>query len=258
MFFFLSKAIDFLAMPLSIILCVLLFGIFTNNKKRKQVSLLIVFVLLFVISNGFLVNKAFNLWEPDPVNLSTIRNAYDVGILLSGGLVDARDPNADQVYFGRHGDRLLQTFLLYKAGKIRKVLITGTSADSMIIAGKGETRQAAQLLVQWGVPAGDILFEEKARNTRENAMFSSTILKSRFPGGKFLLITSAFHMRRSVGCFRKFGIETDSYPADFYGGYYPFNLKSVLIPNAEAVAGSGLLWHEWIGYTVYKAVGYSK
>lgn len=258
MFFFLSKAIDFLAMPLSILMLLFVYGLLTKNKKRKRVSLVTALVILLLITNGYVVNKVFNWWEPERLNLSDIRTQYDVGVLLAGGLIDARDPNDDHAYMGRHGDRLLQTYMLYEAKKIRKILITGTSADSMIVVDKGETRRAAHLLAQWGVPAEDILFEEKARNTRENAMFSATILKNRFPGGKYVLITSAFHMRRSVGCFKKAGIEADGYPADFYGGNYPFNMISVLVPSAEAVSCSALLWHEWIGYVVYKAVGYSE
>ncbi|MCF0063992.1 YdcF family protein [Dyadobacter chenwenxiniae] len=257
MFYFLSKAIDFVAMPLSIVFFLLLYSLFVKNRKRGKSAAIIGFVLLYLISNTFLVNSALNWWEPKPVNMSELNGTYDVGVLLSGGLMDANHPAEDHAVLGKRGDRVLQTYLLYKAGKIKKILITGSSSSELMLEGKGETRQAADLMVQWGVPAADILFEEKARNTRENAMFSSIILKKRYPAGKFLLITSAFHMRRSAGCFAKVGIHAATFPADFYGGYYSLRLHDFLVPSPDAIASFSMLWHEWIGNIVYKLVGYT-
>ncbi|WP_229253688.1 YdcF family protein [Dyadobacter sp. NIV53] len=152
---------------------------------------------------------------------------------------------------------LLEAFLLYKAGKIKKILISGTSQPYLMAAKKGETRLAAQLLLDWGVKAGDIIYEERSRNTRENAIFSARILRSKFPGGKYLLITSAFHMRRSLGCLAKVNIDADAFPADFYGGEYPLDFQFLFVPNSNALAYFDLLWHEWTGYIMYKLVGYS-
>lgn len=257
MFYFLSKAIDFIAMPFSIAFFLLLYGVFVRNVWKGRFAVTVALLILYVISNSFFVNKALNWWEPRPKNLSEIKKPYDVGVLLSGGLMSANVPNEDHLVLGKRGDRVLQTFLLYKAGKIKKILITGISSEQMMREGKGETRLAAKLLVQWGVPAQDIIFEEKARNTRENAKFSAKILKARFPSGKYVLITSAFHMRRSAGCFAKVGIQAATFPADFYGGYYDLQLQDFFIPEPNALAAFSMLWHEWIGNVVYKLVGYT-
>jgi uncharacterized SAM-binding protein YcdF (DUF218 family) len=256
MFYFLSKAIDFLAMPTSIILMLLLYGYVVRSEKTRKRVVGIIFILLLLFSNLPLVMWSFNQWEPQAVNLSDIKEQYDVGILLSGGLINPQQRDEDHASLGRSGDRVLQTYLLYHAGKIKKILVTGTSADGLIALKKGETRRAAELLVSWGVPARDIIFEEKARNTRENAVFSARILKQKFPSGKYILITSAFHMRRSAGCFEKAGIQTTIFPADFYGGYNSMSFKDAVIPDPDAIAYFSVLWHEWIGYVVYKMVGY--
>jgi uncharacterized SAM-binding protein YcdF (DUF218 family) len=257
MFYFLSKAIDFIAMPFSIVFFLLLYGVLVRNLRKKRLAITTALLILYLISNTFLVNKALNWWEPKPQNFGNIKAPYDVGVLLSGGLMAANQPDEDHLVLGKRGDRVLQTFLLYKSGKIRKILITGTSSDQMMREGKGETRLAAALMVQWGVPAQDIIFEEKARNTRENAKFSAQILKARFPEGKYLLITSAFHMRRSAGCFAKVGIQAATFPADFYGGYYDLQFQDFFIPVPNALAAFSMLWHEWIGNVVYKVVGYT-
>lgn len=256
MFYFLSKAIDFLAMPTSIILMLLLYGSLVRSDKSRKRVVVAALILLLLFSNLYLTMLAFNQWEPKPVNIRDIKEQHDVGILLSGGLINSQQPNEDHPSLGGNGDRVLQTFLLYKAGKIKKILITGTSADQLIAMKKGETRRAAELLVSWGVPAHDIIFEEKARNTRENAVFSARILKQKFPSGKYILITSAFHMRRSAGCFEKAGIQTTIFPADFYGGYNSMSFRDAVIPDSDAIAYFSVLWHEWIGYIVYKTVGY--
>ncbi|MCE7066317.1 YdcF family protein [Dyadobacter sp. CY326] len=257
MFYFLSKAIDFIVMPLSIVFFLLIYGLIVSNNRKRKLLVASALLILFFISNNFLVNKALNWWEAKPVNLSEVKGVYDVGVLLSGGLMDANAPGEDHAVLGKRGDRVLQTFLLYKAGKIKKILITGTSNDQLMLEGKGETRLAAALMVQWGVPASDILFEEKARNTRENAKFSAQILNKKYPDGKFILITSAFHMRRSAGCFAKAGIQAATFPADFYGGYYDLQLQDFLIPDPDAIAYFSMLWHEWIGNVVYKVIGYT-
>jgi uncharacterized SAM-binding protein YcdF (DUF218 family) len=255
MFYFLSKAIDFLIMPLSIVFFVLIYSFFTKSNRRRKQALGFVIVALALSSNSYLVTKAINAWESKFVNIAEVRKTYDVGILLSGGLIAMTTPRQDHPAIGNHGDRILQTYLLYKHGKIKKILITGTSGEMQMSRRLGETRQAAALLASWGVPANDILFEEKARNTHENAVYSGRILKKMFPSGKYLLITSAFHMRRSAGCFEKMGIQTDPFPADFVGGYNRFIVHK-LIPDPEAFAYFCMLWHEFVGYVAYKAVGY--
>ncbi|WP_426291945.1 YdcF family protein [Dyadobacter endophyticus] len=255
MFFFLSKAIDFLIMPLSIVLFILIYAFLVKSDRRRRQAVGLTIVSLLLASNSYLVTKFVNAWEYKFVNLGEVKKTYDVGILLSGGLITHTTPRQDHPAMGGNGDRVLQTYLLYKHGKIRKILITGTSVGRLMDMKQGETRQAALLLVSWGVPANDILFEEKARNTRENAVYSGRILNKMFPSKKYLLITSAFHMRRSTGCFEKIGIKTDPFPADFRGGYNRFATQK-LVPDPEAFAHFSTLWHEIVGYLVYKAVGY--
>lgn len=255
MFYFLSKAIDFLIMPLSIVFFILIYAFVVKNGRRRKWAVGLVIMLLLITSNTVVVTQLVRAWEHPLVNMDELPETYDVGVLLSGGLITTRSLTQDHPALGDHGDRVLQTFLLYKAGKIRKILITGISGEGLMARKLGETRLAASLLVRWGVPAQDILFEERARNTRENALYSARILNDRFPSGKYLLITSAFHMRRSAGCFRKAGIQTTPFPADFHGGYNQFLVQN-LVPDPDAFASFCRLWHEIVGFIAYKAAGY--
>jgi uncharacterized SAM-binding protein YcdF (DUF218 family) len=255
MFYFLSKTIDFLVMPFCISLVLILFSIFTKKPKRKKPAVITAFLILFIISNPVIVNRAFLWWEPKPMNIGEVKKVYDVGVVLSGGLTSNFGLNADHVELGKHANRFYAAYLLYNAGKIKKILITGASPVSWIAAGKGESRQSAKILAKWGVPENDILLEEHARNTRENAIFSAKILNEKFPGGKVLLITSASHMKRSVGCFNKAGVNSDFFPCDFYG-VSGLGVEDFFVPDSEMVGYFDLLWHEWVGYVTYRIMGY--
>ena len=255
MFYILSKAIDFLVMPFSIFFLLSIYAFCMKKYKTKKITLLIAFAWLFITSNTYLVNKAFLFWEYKTRNISDLQKTYDVGIVLSGGMIN----NAvftDHPALGIHADRFSEAYLLYKAGKIKKILISGTSPAYLLKTKKGEVWQAAQLLREWGVKQEDIILEEKARNTHENADFTAKILNSEFPEGKYLLITSAFHMRRAVGCFEKSRVKADVFPADVYGGNFPINFEDLLVPDPDAASSFELLWREWIGYIMYKMAGY--
>lgn len=243
-------------MPFSISLILILYGLGTKKLKRKRIAIISSFVILFLISNSFLINKAFNWWEYKPVNISEVTKTYDVGILLTGGMISIPELTIDHPGFGAHADRFLQAYLLYKNGKIKKILITGTSPKNLVAAGKSEVQQVSSLLIQWGVKPEDILLEPKAKNTRENAVFTEEILRAKFPGKNYILITSSFHLRRALACFKKVGVSADVFPADFYGGTGSTKIKDMLIPDPEVVGYSQPLFREWVGIIIYKIMGY--
>jgi uncharacterized SAM-binding protein YcdF (DUF218 family) len=256
MFYFLSKAIVFLIMPFSIFFVLFISGILFKNKKRKQLLLILSFAWLFIISNTWIVSKAFRWWEWPFTNISEVTKTYDAGIVLSGGMMAAMPPGTDHAGMGPNSDRFTQAFLLYKAGKIKKIFITGTSMSQQMAQKTGETRQAAYMLVKWGVKPEDILFEEKARNTRENALNAKQVLTPKFPNGSYLLITTSSHMRRSLKCFAKIGMQVDPYPANINGREYAWTFENFFIPDTQALSDFDSLWHEWVGYLMYKMMGY--
>ncbi|MCF0059040.1 YdcF family protein [Dyadobacter sp. CY356] len=243
-------------MPFSISLILILYGLMTKKARRKRIAVIFAFVILYLISNSFLINKAFNWWEYKPVNISEVKKTYDVGILLTGGMISTPDLTIDHPDFGPHADRFLQAYLLYKNGKIRKILITGASPKDFVDAGKSEVQQVSTLLIQWGVKPEDILLEPNAKNTRENAVYSEKILHSKFPGKSYILITSSFHLRRALACFKKAGVSADVFPTDFYGGTGSTKIKDMIIPDPEVVGYSQPLFREWVGIIIYKLMGY--
>ena len=252
MFFILSKTLIYFLIPTIWIILLLLYAYFTKNQKRRKKSLLISILLLFFFGNGFLAGEAMRLWEAEPIAIAPL-TSYDTAIVLTGVTDPQRKPH-DRVYFMRGADRLLHTVQLYKMGKVKKILISGGSGA---LTGEkvSEAGDLKKTFLYCGVPEKDILIEDKSRNTHESAVFSKKLVDSLGIKGSFLLVTSAFHMKRSLGCFRKEGFNLNGFPADFHGGHDNFSLTDI-IPGEEGLSAWSLLIHEITGYVIYNFMGY--
>ena len=255
MFFILSKTIYYILMPQVWILLLLLFAVFTKNERWRKKAVIITLLLFFIFSNNFLINEALLLWEKKPVPIASLDDAQTAIVLT--GVTNSKKTGADRVYFGRGADRVLHTVQLYKAGKVNKILISGGSGS---ITGKDvpEADQLKKVFVYCGVPETDILLENESRNTYESAQLCSKLIHRLNMNEKFLLITSAFHMRRSKDCFRKAGLSTAIYPVDYYTRDRKNTLTpdNWLIPSSDAMSKWALLMHEITGYITYKVMGY--
>ncbi|MFN3315175.1 MAG: YdcF family protein [Raineya sp.] len=252
MFFILSKTLFYLLMPLTWILACLLLSLFSKKPTRKKLFFRIGLGLLLFFTNPFFINEALLAWEMPPTEIAKLKT-YDVGIVLTGVSNAQREPK-DRLYLNKGGDRLLHTLQLYKMGKIRKILISGGHyLEDDIHEGK----EMKNLFVLAGIPESDIVLEEKSLNTRENAQFSAQILKEQFLGKSYLLITSAFHLRRAKACFERANIQADVFSVDFYSQTRTWLLSHWLAPNEKSLYYWYVLIHELLGYAVYKAVGYA-
>ncbi|OJJ19971.1 hypothetical protein BKI52_15960 [marine bacterium AO1-C] len=256
MFFFLSKTLYYFLMPITWVMAILLWALFTKKSQRKRRLLRMGVFLLWFFSNPLIINQLLLAWEKPPTPLTSIHQTYDVGIVLTGITNSAKKPQ-DRVYFARGADRITQALLLYRMGKIKKILITGGSFDPKQRLERAESYWLKKFLIDAKVPAEDIVIETKARNTRENALFSKTILEKQFPRQSYLLITSAFHIRRAMGCFQKAGIQTTPFSVDFYTQDKGLLLPFSLIPAEVAFNKWYILMHEVVGYIVYKTLGYA-
>lgn len=256
MFFFLSKTLYYFLMPVTWLFLVFVWALFTKKPKRKRRLFRTGIFLLWFLTCPFVINQLLLVWEKPPTPLSKIKQSYDVGIVLTGVTNSEKKPY-DRVYLNKGGDRVTHALMLYRMGKIKKILITGGSFDPEQRKERAEAYQLKQILLQARVPAKDITLEIKARNTRENALNTAKILKEKFPNQSYLLITSAFHIRRATGCFAKVGITTTPFSVDFYTRDKGVALPFSLFPSEQALYKWYILTHEVVGYIVYKVLGYA-
>ena len=256
MFYVLSKTIDVLLMPLTLVFMTLIYAFFTKNKVRGRRVFVGVLGLLYLMSSPIFVNQLLIWWEYKGKTPSEISKTYEVGVLLTGGMAKAETWQPPHIWVGVNFDRAAQAFQLYRAGKIRKILISGGQGRiSGSETGGSEGRGIRQYLIASGVPASDVLLESKARNTHENALFSAKILREQFKINECVLITSAFHLFRAEGCFKQAGIATIPFSASFLQQKQRIWVDS-FFPNEESFSFFSVLWHEWLGCVVYKVAGY--
>jgi uncharacterized SAM-binding protein YcdF (DUF218 family) len=254
MFFILSKILAFIISPITWIIALLFISVFSKNTRRKKKSLVSALVLLLFFSNSFLFDVCMKLWEVPAIAENQLKTTYDAGIVLGG--IMSYDPAIDRVQFNRRNDRLMQAVVLYKKGIIKKIFFTSGSA-TILRTDAIEAHPVRDFLHEIGINPNDIVIEDASRNTRENALFSKPILEKNFPGGKFLLITSAFHMRRGIGCFKKVGIETTPFSTDRYNGPRKYVFDYLFIPTSDTLFNWDTLVHEMVGYLTYKIFGYA-
>ncbi len=253
MFFILSKTFDVLMMPLTMVFVAVIYALITKNRARSRKIIIGALIGLYLMSNDVLVNGLLKRWEPTPILPA---KTYEVGVILLGGTVKKYDTLSHNLWLGESGDRGIQALNLYKSGKIKKIIISG--GETSLITGQlhsSENDGIRHLLVSAGVPESDIIQEGRSKNTRENATFSAQILRKQFGLKQCIIITSAFHMRRAIGCFEKAGLDVIPFPAHY------LQTKSEpwfdqLFPSEKSLAMFTLVWHEMIGYVVYRAVGY--
>jgi uncharacterized SAM-binding protein YcdF (DUF218 family) len=212
------------------------------------------FILLMFFSNDFVSNEMMKAWEVDPKPFNEMR-PYTLGIVLTGATQSFLQPN-DRVYFHRGADRVTHTIQLYKLGLIKKILVSG-GTGLLLKDGEPEADKFKNVMIMAGVPEDDILIENKTRNTGESAIAVKKIIDSlQYEPKDCLLITSAFHMRRSLACYNHAGLNVDSFSTDFYGVPRKFFLLSLLLPSIQGFIIWEKLFKEWTGLIAYKLAGY--
>ncbi|UOQ70553.1 YdcF family protein [Hymenobacter cellulosilyticus] len=176
-----------------------------------------------------------------------------------GRAAHRRDPAQksphDRVYLSEGADRVTHTLWLYRAKRIRRIIISGGSGSLREVA-HTEAQDIATLLRLAGVPSQDILLEERSRNTRENALYTKQLLAQHPDIKTLVLVTSAFHQRRALGCFAKVGLYPTSFPVDFRTEDRGPRSITYWLPDAAALGRWSHLLHELLGYVTYKVLGY--
>lgn len=255
MFYLLSKLLTFIVMPLGIILILIIMIIRTKNRTKAKKLGVFTICLTYIFSCPAVVNQVLNAWEVPQKSIEQIAKT-NVGVLLTGGLLNADVPYNENLHLHYAGDRLWQTLQLYRKGKIQNIIITG--GDISILSKKKITEidLARDFLIANGVPSEHIILEKRARNTHENAAYTKEIIKAKFSDKPVVLITSAFHMKRALACFRKEGIDCQTYPSHIMANHASIDLTD-LLPNSGTFGLSETIAKEIIGLLVYKVTGYA-
>jgi uncharacterized SAM-binding protein YcdF (DUF218 family) len=255
LFFAISKTIGYMLLPSNFLIGLGLFGAillltrFARLGRRLMVTALI---LLAICAFSPLANFLLYPLEQRFPKWDSSRGDPD-GIIVLGGPLDADLSAAHGVpVISSAADRIISGATLALRYPNARLVYSGGSPNLLYNDAK-EADYATALLQGFGIPKSRLTMERQSRNTRENAEFTKAIIRPK-PGERWLLVTSAYHMPRSIGLFRKAGFPVEPYPVDWKVGTEEDLFKCyVMASNGLRLFDIGA--REWLGLIAYRLAG---
>lgn len=257
MFFFLSKTAWLLIQPIGLLMvCTAAVTIATLAKRLPAARVFSILGLLLLIvctqtnAGRLLLQPLENRFaRPEAVPPADAV----AGIIVLGGGFDGHVTLARGGFeLGESGDRFVEALRLARALPEVPLVVSGGEA-SLIGATEGDAPIAARFFTEFGIAPERIVLENQSLNTHENAVYSSAVI-SDLPKGRWLLVTSAFHMPRAVGAFRNQDVDVIPWPVDFRTN----GVEKFAVGRDDPLAAfseTNLGMREWTGLVVYAATG---
>ncbi len=256
MFFALSKTLGVLLLPtnfligLSLLGAVLLFTRFASFGRKLVLAGIVLLAICGFSPLGYLLlyplEARFPPWDET-------RGAPD-GIIVLGGSIDPELSAAHGVtVFKGSVDRIVAAAALAHRYPKARMVFSGGSANLVSDDSAKEADYAVSVFESLGVASNRLTVERRSRNTQENAEFSKTLVAPK-PGERWLLVTSAYHMPRSVGVFRKAGFAVEPYPADWRTAGHMDRLGFSIF-SSEGLDHTDSALREWMGLAAYRISG---
>jgi uncharacterized SAM-binding protein YcdF (DUF218 family) len=248
---------DVLLEPLfaALVLLALSYFLWTRAPKAAFALPAIAFAVLLFFSVPAVANHLQRGLEQPPATTIKPDVAYDAVIVLGGGMSVEIAHETGMPAFNDAGERLLTAFDLLRTNRAKSAILSGGNQASMSPDVEPESKMMAEQLEAWGIDPSRLAIEPRSKNTHENAVESVRIARER-GWTHDLLVTSAAHMRRAEGCFRKEGLSVDTLSVDFRSSD-PARGSAGWLPRAEALANSTAAIRERAGRIVYHLQGWS-
>lgn len=216
-------------------------------RKQRYFYTLAIFTLAFYLSSIPIVSDTL---------VRSLENRYtpsasidgDVIVMLGGGAtVDTPNINGTGHLSGYAANRLLTTAQLHHQYKL-PVIVSG----GKVLSSSGpEAEIAKRTLINLGVPENDIFIENQSLNTTQNAYFTKRILDDKGFTTP-ILVTSAFHMHRSVLQFEKTGVNVLPYPTDYQTNVKQYTSVFDFVPSASAMNTIAMAVKEYVALAAVK------
>lgn len=252
MFFYLSKILWTLVAPATVLFLLLVAGtalLYTRFKRAGRalvVACVAGFFVFGILPAGTIMLRVLEDRFPQPPDDMPAPAGI---IVLGGGVNELITRFRGPVELTHSGDRLTEGAMLTLRFPDAKLVFTGGSA-ALLGSPYREAHAARQFFRGLGLPAERLLFEENARNTFENAVFTRDLVNPK-PGETWLLVTSASHMPRAVGIFRKAGFDVTPYPVDYQTIGVPGEFFVISTDPASGLRRTDFALREYIGLLAY-------
>lgn len=213
MFFSLSKIFWMVFQPLTAFSLLMVAGL-AGFKSRVGKILLSISVTFFLICGFLPVGTNFLVYLENTYDAPQILPQDLDGIIVLGGSIESRLSYArGQPHLNDHAERITEMMKLSRLYPQTKIVFTGGDGTFAQNSGK-ESDVLFTLLKNIGFDTSRIIFEKDSRNTYENMIYSKALLHPQ-AGEKWVLVTSAFHIPRSVAVFQSGGWNVIPYPAGY-------------------------------------------
>ena len=174
--------------------------------------------------------------------------AQSDAIIIHGGSMGGSSNICEYAEMWSSADRVWQGARLYKAGKAPQIIVTSGGVDFSTVP----------LLADFGVPTNAIVIIDKPRNTEEEAKAVASYLQLQLSTStkpKVLVVSSAWHMKRTMLMYAKYAPDLEAIPApadwEFSVREGGFSWGS-LYPQAEFMERNSYAFHEWLGLIWYR------
>ena len=256
MFFLLSKILGFVAFPSNAIalMCGLGLCLLTVRWRRAGAALLTAGIAMLLIFGYSPLSKVLLLTLSERFPAWHFDGRDPDGIIILGGSIQPGLSAARQaVEMDDAAERVVGGLELARRFPRARVVYSGGSG--YLREGVREARIAGPLFERFGIAPERIVLENELRTTDENAQYTYRLVAPK-PGERWLLVTSAHHMPRSIGVFRKAGFDVEPYPVDWrtrgwIDMWTPFDRLATGLDCADTAV------HEWIGRLAYWSTGRS-
>ena len=259
MFFVLAKILGFFAQPSNILhqhsvssASLLMATRFARAGRRLAVPSVILLASfgLSPLGNAIILplEQRFPPWD-------ATRGAPTGIIVLGGALDTVVSPARGEVALNEAAERMTAVAELARRFPDARIVFTGGSGR-IIYDGAPESDLAARLFDSFGIAKQRIMLEDKSRDTDENARFTRDLVQPK-PGERWLIVTSAHHMPRSVGVFRAAGFPVEAFPVD-YRTRGAIDLLRPFATLGDGLRRTDTATREWVGLVMYRLAGRSE
>ncbi len=262
MFFYLAKALWFLLQPSTLIALLIGYGailIWTGWARWGRRFVTIGAILLLLAGLSPLGNALILPLEDRFPRADLDTPPPPTGFIVLGGAEDRLVGGARGVSaLNEAAERLVDAAVLFRRYPEARIAFSGGDAG-ILYKSDSEAEGAGALLTALGVPPDRLILEAKSRDTYENAAFLKEEIERSGelgPGKRWLLITSAYHMPRAMGAFRKAGFAVEAWPVD-YRTRGRADLTRPFDKVSEGLRRVDVATREWLGLLAYWLMGRS-
>jgi uncharacterized SAM-binding protein YcdF (DUF218 family) len=255
MFFLASKVLWFFAAPINVLLAIAFLGAILSRGRHGRAARAAAIVAVGLLLLAGLLPAGDWLIEPleDRFPAAPADLAAPYGIVVLGGAIDPELGEArHQVILADGAARLTEAVALSRRFPQARLVYTGGS-NALTASDYTEAADAAKLMIALGVDPARIELEKRSRNTDENARFTRDLVHPE-ASQVWLLVTSAYHMPRSMGLFRKAGFNVVAYPVDYRSHGNAGDWRLSREPSRD-LRLFDVAVHEWAGLLAYRLSG---